>query len=411
MDGSGKSGNTKKFNTKAWVVVIAIFIAGIAMAWAQNKVMPVIGLVQVDLSVDAATAGWISGIFNILGIVLAFPAVGMVRKLGIFKGGIISIAATLVGSVMGFFAPEQYILLASRIIEGFGIGLISVIAPSTIAMWFPIEKRGLPMGVWSSWQMVAIAACFLFAGNIIGPDSAWKHMWIIGIVVLAFALLIFIWKVRTPTAEENFADVEDSTVKITEVFKHPSVYIISIGGMGFGMAIMTFATWIVTFWTSAAGMDVGLASSIVGYVYLAEIFTAIMGGAILDRVKNKKRFVAIDGFLYGFVFLAAFYLTSWPGIIAVCILYCVIEGIFAAAMWTLVTQTTPDPRLSGAAIAFYSMFLNLGMMIGAPIAGAIIDSGVGWIYVAAFAAVCQIVAALCFGVMKLYNAKGEVIKS
>ncbi|MEG1826463.1 MAG: MFS transporter [Gordonibacter sp.] len=406
------SSEKKTFNKKAWIIVIAIFIAGIAMAWTQNKVMPVIGLVQVDLGVTASVAGWISGIFNVLGIILAFPAVGMVRKWGVLKGGIISMAVTLVGTIIGFFAPDQTILLISRVIEGFGIGLISIIAPSTIAMWFPIEKRGLPMGVWSSWQMVAIASGFLFTGNIIGPDGAWKHMWIVGIFLLIIGLVLFAWKVRTPPLAENHANVEDATVPIREVFKYKSIYIMSIGGMGFGMAIMTFATWVATCWSAQAGLDPATAGSIVGYVYLAEIFTAILGGYILDKVKNRKRFVAVDGILYAFVFIAAFNVTTLPAIAVVCVLYCVIEGVFAAAMWTLVTQTTPDPRLAGASTAFYSMFLNLGMMLGAPVAGAILDATnmQGWVYVAIFAAVCQLIGGICFGLMKLYNEKGEEVK-
>lgn len=84
--------NVQKSTTvpaKAWMIVLALFITGIAMAFAQNKVMPIIGLVQTDLSVGAGVAGWISSIFTLMGIVLAFPAVGLVRKWGIFKSGFI----------------------------------------------------------------------------------------------------------------------------------------------------------------------------------------------------------------------------------------------------------------------------------------------------------------------------------
>ncbi len=281
--------DSKKNNAvRAWLIVLAIFIAGIAMAWTQNKVLPVIGLVQVDLNVSAGIAGWISGIFNVLGIVLAFPAVAMVRKWGVVKGGVISIAVTLIGAVIGFFAGDEYMLLVSRVIEGFGISLISIIAPSTISMWFPSHKRSFPMGIWSSWQMVAIAGGFLLTGSIIGPDAVWKHMWIVSIILLALGIILFAAIVRTPPADENYADVEDTSIKITEVFKYKAVYIIGIIGIGFGVAIMTFATWIATYWTNAAGLDPAVANSIVGYVYLAEIFTAMIGGWILTRFKSLK---------------------------------------------------------------------------------------------------------------------------
>lgn len=401
--------DSKKNNAvRAWLIVLAIFIAGIAMAWTQNKVLPVIGLVQVDLNVSAGVAGWISGIFNVLGIVLAFPAVAMVRKWGVVKGGVISIAVTLIGAVIGFFAGDEYMLLVSRVIEGFGISLISIIAPSTISMWFPSHKRSFPMGIWSSWQMVAIAGGFLLTGSIIGPDAVWKHMWIVSIILLALGIILFAAIVRTPPADENYADVEDTSIKITEVFKYKAVYIIGIGGIGFGVAIMTFATWIATYWTNAAGLDPAVANSIVGYVYLAEIFTAMIGGWILTRfksLKSRQRFVAIDGILYAFVFFAAYHVIDMWAIVVVCVLYCVLEGVFAAAMWTFATQVVPDPRLAGGSTALFSMFLNFGMMLGGPIAGMILDAtaGTGWGYVAIVATVAQLIGGISFGLLKLHG--------
>ena len=111
---------TNEVPARAWLMVLALFVTGIAMAYAQNKVMAIIPLVQADLNVGAQVAGWISSIFVVLGIIMAFPAVGIVRKLGLFKSGLISIIITLVGGMLGFFAPEQYTLLASRVLEGFG---------------------------------------------------------------------------------------------------------------------------------------------------------------------------------------------------------------------------------------------------------------------------------------------------
>ena len=38
-------------------------------------------------------------------------------------------------------------MLASRFIEGAGIGLITIVAPAAIAIWFPAEMRGTPLGI------------------------------------------------------------------------------------------------------------------------------------------------------------------------------------------------------------------------------------------------------------------------
>ena len=62
------------------------------------------------------------------------------------------------------------------------------------------------------------------------------------------------------------------------------------------------------------------------------------------------------------------------------------------------------------AVAVFTMFNNFGMMLGTPISGAILDATAmtGWGYLAIFAGVCQLIAAICFWVMKLYDANGEI---
>ena len=175
----------KSLKGRAWAIMLIVFLAGIAMAWAQNKVVPVIDIVQVQLNVGMSVAGWISSIFCVMGIVLALPAAGMMRKMGVKASGILALGATIVGTLIGIFAPNEVILLISRVIEGFGLGLISVIAPAVISMWFRPEERGLPMGIWGAWQMVAQAGTFLFAGNILGLFGGdWKGLWWVGLILL-----------------------------------------------------------------------------------------------------------------------------------------------------------------------------------------------------------------------------------
>ena len=112
------------------------------------------------------------------------------------------------------------------------------------------------------------------------------------------------------------------------------------------------------------------------------------------------------------MFYLLFVATDFPIVIVLCVLYCIIEGLFCSSMWTLIAQTTPDPRLSGAAMAFFAMATNLGMMLGAPLSGMILDATAmtGWGYVAIFAGICQLVAGVTFLAMKLYDEQGNELK-
>lgn len=396
---------------KAWIVLIAVFVVGVAIAWGQNKIMPIIPILMQQLGVTAQTAGWISSIGAICGIVLALPTAGIVRKFGARNMGFAAIATSVIGAVIGLLSPNQAVLLLSRVIEGFGVGVIGVIAPSIISMWFPIEKRGLPMGVWSAWQVVAIAGTYVFTGLILGPEAQWKNMYFVGLALFVIAIVLFAVFVREPKeGEPNYADVTDDSLPLLSCLKSPSLYIIGIGGIGFGIAVGVFCAWMPTYWDQLGIMPLLQGNAYIGYIYIGEIFACIFGGVLLNKVKHRKKFAAVIGFLYAIVLFAAYHITTHAAAVAICFGYFLFEGIFVASMWTLVPQTVKDPRLVAGAVAVFTMFNNFGMMLGSPISGAILDATAmtGWGYLAIFAGVCQLIAAICFWVMKLYDANGKI---
>ncbi len=398
---------------KAWAVMLSLFAVGIAMAWGQNKILPIVTIVMTDLNVSAQLAGWISSVFSLMGIIMAFPAAAMIRKLGVRTSCFLAIVVSFAGCLVGIFAPNEYVLLLSRVIEGFGVGVIGVLAPSVISMWFPIDKRGLPMGIWSSWLIVGVAGTYLLTGFILGEESSWQNMFIVGIAcyVVAFALAALF--VRAPQdGEPNYADSTSESVPLREVFKSPSLYIISLGAIGFGIAINTFCTWIPTYWAEMGAMSLMEGNAAIGYIYVGEIFACIFGGVLLNRIKKRKKFAGIIAICYSIVLFLAYHTGgSFGGAVAVCIGYFFFEGAFVASMWTLVPQTVKDPKLVAGAIALFTMFNNLGMMIGSPLSGAILDATgmTGWGVLSLVAGGCQLVAGVCFLVMKLYDPKGNVV--
>lgn len=397
---------------KAWIVLISVFVVGVAIAWGQNKIMPIIPILMQQLGVTAQGAGWISSMSGVLGIVLALPTAGIVRKFGIRNMGFAAIFTSVGGAILGLLAPNEAVLLVSRVIEGFGVGVIGVIAPSVISMWFPIEKRGLPMGIWSAWQIVAVAGTYVFTGLILGPEAQWKNMYYVGFALFVFAIILFVVFVREPKeGEPNYADVTDNSLPLLSCLKSPSLYIIGVGGIGFGIAIGVFCAWMPTYWDQMGIMPLLQGNSYIGYIYVGEIFACIFGGAVLNKIKHRKKFAAIIGVLYAGVLFAAYHTTTMAMAIAICFGYFLFEGIFVASMWTLVPQTVKDPRLVAGAVAVFTMFNNFGMMLGSPISGAILDatSMTGWGYLAIFAGVCQLIAAICFWIMKLYDAEGNVV--
>jgi len=183
---------------KAWAVMLAAYLAGIAIALNQSKVPPAMQVLLQSLHMDMATGGWLMSAFAVAGIVLGIPAAFVLAKLGPKVSGLIAIGCTLLGSIVGALASGAAMLLGGRVIEGIGLGLITVIAPAVISMWFPPQKRGTPMGIWASWIPVGSFIMYNLAGPLLG-SFGWQGIWWFGALFALMAFVIYAVTVSAPS--------------------------------------------------------------------------------------------------------------------------------------------------------------------------------------------------------------------
>ena len=147
-----------KYDKKAaWTASLSMIFCGIAIAALQNKVVPCLDAIQTDFSLSDAAGGWLSSLFSVTGILMAFPAALIVNRFGVKRTCLVSLLAGCAGTLLGMTAATAPQLIVSRVLEGVGAGLITVATPMTISAWFPPEKQDFPMGLWASWQPVAQA--------------------------------------------------------------------------------------------------------------------------------------------------------------------------------------------------------------------------------------------------------------
>lgn len=329
-------------------------------------------------SIDMTTAGWLSSVFSIVAMISALPAAWIIGCLGSRKCGLIAIVCALVGSALGILSGSIEILMVSRVIEGIGVGIISVIAPALVSMWFPAQKRGAPMGLWGAWQMAAQSLVF-FIGASVTDSFGWRGLWVLGIVLLVVVLVLYAAKVKAPPSEYNFADAENKKFSMIEGLRVPSVWFCGISTMCFTFACFGFCNWIASYWVDTFGWSMDEANNYVGWIYFIEIFLVIGVGFALNHVKNRKRICEIAHLFYMLVLLWCFHMDD-PGLIwPFCIIYALAEGSIPTTFWTLIAQTVPKPELAPVTIGVLGLLQNLGMLLGPPIAGFFIQT-FGWSY-------------------------------
>ena len=351
----------------AWSASLSVILCGIAIAVLQNKVVPCLDAIQAEFALSNAAGGWLSSLFSVMGIVMAFPAVLIVGRFGVKRTCFVSLLAGCAGTLLGMTASAAPQLIFSRVLEGVGAGLITVAAPMTISAWFPPEKQGFPMGLWASWQLVAQALCFL-VGAPLTQCFGWRGVWRLSLLFAAGALVLGLLLVRTPRGAET-ADGEHVG---TQALGNPRVRAISLSMLCFCTACFGFVTWISQCWVEHVGIDLSEANRYISLFAVISIPAIAGTGYLMDHVDHKKfcTFV-LPG--YALTTCVLFLLTSRSALLGCALVYPVFEGAASACLWAIVPHTVRSPGETASAMALFNLCSNVGMLLGPPLTGWAVD--------------------------------------
>lgn len=361
---------------RKWVVFVAVYFAGIVVVINQFKVPPVMQALMTELHLSPVMAGWTMSIFSFTGIVLAIPAAWLLGKLHSKLSGLIGLGCSVLGCVIGALAGTPESLLIGRVIEGLGMGLIGVIAPSVIAMYFNHSELGLPMGIWSSWVGIGSTVAFS-VGLPIQNAFTWRGFWWFGAILSLLAFVLYAVIVRDPERiPDAAASAKPAAIRIpyAEGFKTPGVWLLGLVFFAMVFCFASLATWIPQYFIRVLGTSPAAANSYVTVRFVASIVGGLISGYIMTKVPNHKGLLII--FMVGAGIVYAFTFSMSLGMV---IPLMIIGGMFsdavAVAVFTMAPNAMPTPVLGGLALGLVSMLQYIAFLMGPPIIGKAISGG------------------------------------
>jgi predicted MFS family arabinose efflux permease len=135
---------------------------------------------------------------------------------------------------------------------------------------------------------------------------------------------------------------------------------------------------------------------------MLEIPFVFLIGYLLDKVANRKRFGMILAALYVIVLFVSFRMHNPSFIIPFVIIYPFLEGSICTTFWTLCPQTVKKPEQAAMALAILVTLMNLGMVIGPPLEGAVVQA-YGWAAGTIPLALAALLSFICMGMSKIYE--------
>jgi predicted MFS family arabinose efflux permease len=366
----------------AWVILVVVFLASVAAPLNQFKVPPIMPVLIEAFKMNIASAGWLMSIFAVTGFLLAIPAGFIMMRFGPKTTGLLSMGFVIAGSLIGTFSSTASVMLVSRFIEGMGMGLIAVVAPAAISMWFPAETRGVPMGLWATWVPIGSIIMFNLAPALTAA-SGWQAVWWAGTIFALVAFVLYLALFRMPKAEEMAGGPPPGGAEaggppnLGKAMANSSLWLVSLEFMCFNAVFLALNSFYPTFLNSVRGYDLGSASFLASLMMIMTIFSAPLGGFVSDKINSRKLVIVVPFIIVALFFLVPFNVTG--GLIPILM---ITMGILAGPIPTATFATVPEvmakPQLVGIGMAVLALGQNLGMFIGPTIFGILVAS-MGWV--------------------------------
>ncbi|WP_077330382.1 MDR family MFS transporter [Virgibacillus siamensis] len=208
-------------------VLVAVILAGaFVVILNQTLLNTAIPKIMSDFSVSASTAQWLTTGFQLTNGVMIPVTAFLIEKFSTRKLFLTAMILFAAGTLTAAIAPSFSVLLAARVLQASGAGIMIPLMQTIFLLIFPVEKRGAAMG------MVGLVIAFAPA---IGPTlSGWvveSHSWrVLFYMILPIALLDIVFA--------YFA------LKNVTKLTHPKIDLTSIvlSSFGFGGLLFGFSS-------------------------------------------------------------------------------------------------------------------------------------------------------------------------
>lgn len=362
----------------AWIILAAIFVASVAAPINHFKVPPVMPALIKDFGLDMTMAGMLMSVFSLAGLLLAFPAGATLSRLGQKKTCCLALALIILGSIFGAFSATYAQLLGSRALEGAGMVILGVSAPVIISSWFPPERRGLPMGIWSAWVSTGVII-IMNTSPLVTPPGQWKQTWWLATGIALGALTLFLILHRSPERRETTAETDQLPIgtMFREALGIRDVWLISIALFSFNIMVLAMNTFFPTYLAKIHHMPMQQADFYSSLANVAMLASCPLGGWLADRTGSRKYIFSACLALLGVWWIVAFQVPPnyTPALMLV---FGLLGGPIISSIVTALPDAVKRPILIGFGMSLLMFWHHLGEFVGPVYFGHILDLTASW---------------------------------
>jgi MFS family permease len=361
----------------AWVVILA----GVSAALHVGKLPPAIPALQAELGITLVQAGFLLSLVQLASMALGIVAGLMADGIGLRRSMLAGLGLLSVAGLAGGWAQGAAGLLALRALEGVGVLLVTVPAPSLVRRVVAPGQTTRMLGFWGAFMPFGTAMALLLGPLVIG---AWRWpawWWLTAALSLAMALwLRAAVPPDAPSAQRRAAAGE----------RWPQRLAATLGSPGPWLAALTFGVYSAQ-WLAVIGFLPALYQQSGWGGALGAVLTALV--AAVNMVGNiaagrlLHRGVAPHGLLwtgFGAMALGAWLAFAAPTAdapllrYAGALLFSSVGGLIPGTLFGLAPRLAPGERSIATTVGWMQQLSALGQVGGPPLAAWLAAQVGGW---------------------------------
>lgn len=360
----------------AWITTVFAGVMAALHIWKLPSAIPVL---QDELQISLLLSGVLLGVVQVAGMVGGLAMSLLAEIFSQRKIMLLGLMLLVFGSILGSFSPSAGMLLGTRIIEGAGVIMCSVMGPGLVRAHAPLKRMNLAVGWWAAFM--GIATFFGVLGTAIALQFiSWQTWWFI-LGLLTLLPIVLLLKFVSPSASGGGTGAKDALRKIVVTASSGRIW---VSGLIFGcytvqwMAIVGFLPSIF----SEDGLSPvlgGLFSAVVGGL---NALGAITTGVLLQRgIAGKK--LMLGSFIIMAITALLTFAVDYPSSLVLLQVLCV--GVFSfsgaaipATMTRIAVDLAPEGGSAPAAMGLMQQVFNIGNFTGPMLVAWLVVLTGGW---------------------------------
>jgi DHA1 family inner membrane transport protein len=357
-----------------WSTILLIVGAGVVSACQVGKATVALGAIQSDLAVSLAVVSWLLSAFAIVGA-FAGVAIGLaVDHIGARRMAVGGLLLQAVCSAIGALSGGAPMLLATRVLEGFGFLAVTVAAPALIVQAAPQRVRDRAFAVWATFMPVGIAGVLLAAPllSVIG----WRAFWLVNAVLLAgYAVWVHS---EIPSQPANATARRSMSDDVRAISAAGGPWILAGLFAAFSACFFAVFGFLPYLLADRLAVSAEIGSALTALAVLASAGGNLVCGRLLAQGLRPWRILLTSFCLLALCGLGIFQTTVAGGLAyGLCLVFSFVSGFIPVVLIDGAPRHAPRPELVGAAMGLVMQGNNVGLVLGPALAGAMAGAA-GW---------------------------------